>query len=159
MATGVYSGLADLGQLRAKIGLGFAVCIGLVLCASGGMTISSALNDKHTKTVTATLSNTTCTLNACTSIASYNVGGKSYTLLNFPTNNPAPKTVTVSYNPSNPSDSQSNQPSLGLGIGLLVAALFVMICGYVVYKLTMSFKPLAAVEGADMVYGLGKSLV
>lgn len=151
MADQVYTGLADIGQIRAQIGMVVAVCIALSLCTCGGVTISSALSDKHTATAPATLSKTTCTSNTCTSVATYNVSGNQYTLNGYTTGNPVPQTNTVNYSPSNPGDAQQNKPPLGLGIGLIVIGLLVVLCGYIMYSLTMSFKPVAALEGVETI--------
>lgn len=152
-----YTGLADLGQLRAQIGMVMAVCLALSLCASGGVTIASSLKDKHTATASATLSQTTCSSNACTSVATYTVSGKQYTLNGYSTGNPVPGTNTVNYDPANPGDAEQTKLPVGLGIGLIVGGLIVVLCGYLAYWLTMSYKPIAALEGVETVYNVGKS--
>ena len=152
-----YTGLAEVGQLRAQVGMVVAVCLALSLCASGGSTIASSLKDKHTATAPATLSQTTCSSNACTSVATYTVSGKQYTLNGYSTGNPVPGTNTVNYDPANPGDAEQTKLPVGLGIGLIVGGLVVVLCGYLVYWLTMSYKPVAALEGADTIYNIGKS--
>ena len=134
-----------------------AVCLALSLCASGGATIASSLKDKHTATASATLSQTTCLSNACTSVATYTVSGKQYTLNGYSSGNPVPGTNTVNYDPANPEDAEQTKLPIGLGIGLIVGGLVVVLCGYLVYWLTMSYKPVAALEGAETIYNLGKS--
>jgi hypothetical protein len=157
-AQNIYGGLASIGQVKAKIGLAVSVCVALSLCSSGATFIRSALNDKHTSKTTATLltGQSSCSSNTCSGIASYNVNGRDYTC---PGNwgNPLPTSTSISYDPNNIKDCQPNAPSPVLGISLIVAALCVVVIGYVVYTLTMKYKPLAAVEGAGAIYNVGKA--
>lgn len=153
----VYGGLAEVGKLKATIGLVVAVCIALSCCASGGMTIQVAASDKHTGTSTASLSNVTCTSNTCTAVATYSVNGTSYKL-NVSTGNPAPNSLDISYDPAHPSDAEQNKPSKFLGFGLIIGGILVVIVGCVFYWLTMNYKPIAAIEGAGAIYDVGKSV-
>lgn len=152
----VYGGLAEVGKLKATIGLVVAVCLALSCCTSGGLTINAAMNDKHTGTATATLTNTTCTSNTCTSVATYSVNGQAYKL-NVTTGNPAPGSLNVSYDPTKPSDAEQNKPSNVLGFGLIAGGLLVIILGYLFYWLTMNYKPIAALEGVSAIYDVGKA--
>ena len=70
-AQGVYNGLAEVGKIKATIGLVVAVCVALSCCASGGMTLA----DKHTAQATASVSNVNCAsmTNPCYAPASYTV--------------------------------------------------------------------------------------
>ena len=68
-----------------------------------------------------------------------------------------PGTNTVNYDPANPGDAEQTKLPVGLGIGLIVGGLVVVLCGYLVYWLTMNYKPVAALEGADTIYNIGKS--
>jgi hypothetical protein len=156
MADQVYSGLADIGKIRAQIGMVVAVCVALSLCTCGGMTIKSALGDKHTETTPVSLSQSTCMSNKCTSVATYTVDGKQYTFDRYTTGSPVPQNNTVNYNPTNPEDAEQNKPPLGLGVGLIIGGILVVLLGYLAYWLTTSFKPIAALEGADTVYNVGK---
>jgi hypothetical protein len=153
----VYGGLAQVGQLKATIGVVVAVCIASSFCASGGLMINAAATDKHTGSASAVLSQVNCNSNACTAVGTYNVDGKSYTT-NVTTMNPAPSNVNISYNPSNPGDGVQNKPSTGFGIGLIVVGFIVVLIGAVVYWVTMSYKPIAALQGAGAIYDVGKAV-
>ena len=157
MAAEVYGGLAAVGELKAKVGLACAICIGLSCCASGASTINSATHDKHSVTIQAITSNASCVSNTCTADGMYTVNSKTYTLKGS-WSNVVPATFTVSYNPADPSDATQNIPSAGLGIGLIVGGTVLFLCGLLIYLLTMSYKPLAAVSGADAIYGVGKQI-
>jgi len=154
-----YNGLAQVGQLKAKVGLAVAVCLGLSLCVSGGVSLNSALKNKHTATVDANLSggSSSCSSNTCPGTATYNVGSTSYTLTGtWP--NPLPWTTKVAYDPSNPGDAEQNPPSYTLTIILCSVAICMMIIGFVIYKVTMAYKPVAALEGAGALYNVGKAV-
>jgi hypothetical protein len=153
-----YTGLAEVGKIRTQFGMVFVVCLALSLCASGGATINASLKDKHTGTAPATLSNTVCTSNTCTSVATYTVSGQQYTFNGYTTGNPVPQVNTVSYDPSNPGDVEQAKPPLGIGIGLIVGAILLFLCGCIGYWLTMTYKPVAALEGADTVLSVGKTI-
>jgi hypothetical protein len=156
-AQNVYGGLAEIGKLKATVGLVVAACVALSCCVSGGFTIKSAMSDKHTASANATLSNVNCTSNLCTAVGTYSVSGQTYTL-GVNTGNPAPSSVSISYDPAKPSDAEQNKPSTGLGIGLIVGGFIVIIIGYLFYWLTMNYKPIAAIEGAGAVYDIGKAV-
>jgi len=159
MAQNVYGGLAQVGQLKAQIGLGVSVCLALSLCVSGAMALNSARTDKHTATVNATLSSSgSCSSNTCPGLASYKVGSASYTLSGT-WNNPLPTSTTIAYDPSNPTDSEQNPPSFTFGFILLTVAVCIAIIGFVIYKITMAYKPIAALEGADAIYNLGRAVI
>jgi len=158
-AQNVYGGLAQIGQIKAQIGLGIAVCLALSLCVSGGVLIKSTITDKHTTPITATLvASSSCSSNTCPAVASYSVNGKKYTL-NGQWANPLPSTATIAYDPANPGDSEQNPPSFTFSIILMVAAICIVIIGFIIYKLTMTYKPIAALEGADAVYNIGKTIL
>jgi hypothetical protein len=152
-----YTGLAEIGKIRATIGVAVAVCLGLSMCASGGFMISGAKNDKHTSTATAALSNAQCSSNTCSSTATYTVGETPYTL-GVTTGNPAPNNLTIAYNPSKPEDANQNPPSPVPGFAFIGIGFLVALIGLFAYWLTMTYKPVAALGGAQTVYDLGKSL-
>jgi hypothetical protein len=153
-----YNSLANIGKLKAQIGLGISVCLALSLCASGAFTLKSYLSDKHTATTRATIMSTSCPPSgSCPASANYTVDSKTYTI-NGAWTVPLPSAVPVSYDPKNPEDSSQDPPSISLSIILVCAALCVVVIGYVVYTLTMAYKPLAAVEGASAIYTVGKGL-
>jgi len=153
-----YTGLAEIGKIRTQIGMVFVVCLALSLCASGGVTINASLKDKHTATSPVTLSGTTCTSNTCTSVATYTVSGHQYTFNGYTTGNPVPQMNTVSYDPANPGDAEQGKPSVVFGIGLIVGAILLILCGCIGYWLTMTYKPIAAAEGAETVFNVGKTI-
>lgn len=157
MASEVYGGLAAVGELKAKVGLACAICIGLSCCASGVSTIKSASSDKHTASVQAITSNASCVSNTCTADSMYTVDSKDY-ILKGSWSNVAPTTFTVLYNPSDPSDATQHAPSVGLGIGFIVGGTVIFIFAMLIYWLTMSYKPIAAVSGADAIYDVGKQI-
>jgi hypothetical protein len=68
-----------------------------------------------------------------------------------------PGTNTVNYDPANPGDAEQTKLPIGLGIGLVICGVFMVLCGYLVYWLTMNYKPVAALEGAETIYNIGKS--
>jgi len=151
-AQGVYNGLAEVGKLKATIGLVVAVCVALSCCASGGM----ALSDKHTAQVTATISNVNCAsaTTTCVAPANYSVSGNTYSIQTTWPTNKTPATVQVSYDPKNPADGIQGQTSSIVGIGMIVTGFLIVLCGYLIYRLTMAYKPLAAVEGVNAVASL-----
>jgi hypothetical protein len=158
MADQLYGGLASLGQLRAKVGFACAICIGLALMGGGGFLINSTLNDKHSQTTSATLAkNCPAPSPMCQATASYTVGGKGYTLTNEWTQ-PVPPSVPVYYDPSNPGDATYQKPSWIPGAMLIGVAVLLIACAYLIYSLTMRYKPLAALEGADTIADFGKSI-
>jgi len=149
MAQTAYNGLAKIGELKAKVGLVFAVCIALSMCASGASVINSASKDKHKAKVIVKTSGS--------GSVKYTVGGKTYTYSgSLPS--PTPAQVTLAYDPSNPDDAVQNPPDYYTGVGLMLSAILVVICGFVVYKITMSYKPLAAISGAETGINIIKAL-
>jgi hypothetical protein len=86
------------------------------------------------------------------------VSGKQYTLNGYSTGNPVPGTNTVNYDPANPGDAEQGKMPIGLGIGLIVGGILMVLCGYFIYWLTMKYKPVAALEGAETVYNVGKTI-
>lgn len=148
-AQGVYNGLAEVGKIKATIGLVVAVCVALSCCASGGMTLA----DKHTAQATASVSNVNCAsmTNPCYAPASYTVSGKEYSIQTTWPNKETPSTIPVSYDPKNPSDGvQGNSPVL-FGIAMIISGFLLVICGYLIYHLTTKYKPFAAVQGANAI--------
>ena len=158
MADAVYGGLAAFGQLRAKLGLACAVCIGLAMIGSGGFLINSTIQDKHKETASATLAkNCPAPAPICQATASYTVNGKAYTLTNEWAQ-PVPTSVPVYYDPANPGDATYQKPSVIPGAVLIGIAILLIACAYLIYTLTMRYKPLAALEGADALADLGKAI-
>jgi len=158
-AQGVYNGLANVGQLKAQIGLGVSICLALSLCTSGGFALRSFFTDKHTSTVQGSVTPTPCPAStSCPAPIKYTVDGKTYTL-NGSFMSPLPATMNVSYDPKNPSDSEQGGRSLALSAFLMGAAVVILIIGYFVYRVTMAYKPVAAIEGAGALYNLGKAVI
>ena len=87
------------------------------------------------------------------------MSGKQYTLKEYSTGNPVPQTNTVNYDPANPGDAEQSKAPLGIGIGLIVIGILMVLCGYIGYWLTMKYKPIAALEGAETVYNVGKAVL
>jgi hypothetical protein len=156
-AENIYGGLAQVGQLKAQLSLGFSICLALSLCVSGGFALNSAFSDKHTATTTATIkSSSSCSSNTCPGVATYYVSGVSYTLNGQwgPS-----ETTKIAYDPKNPGDAEQNPPSPVFGITLFAIGICVVIVGYLIYKLTMTYKPLAALSGAGALYDVGKAII
>ena len=113
--------------------------------ASGAFALRSFFIDKHTSLVKGSVTQTNCPASSsCPTSINYTVDGKSYTLSGSFIS-PLPSTVNVAYDPKNPSDSERGGPSLGLPALLMGAAVLVLIFGYVVYRVTMAYKPVAAI--------------
>jgi len=148
-AQGVYNGLAEVGKIKATIGLVVAVCVALSCCASGGM----ALADKHTAQATAAVSNVNCAsmTNPCYAPASYTVSGKEYSIQTTWPNKETPSTIQVSYDPKNPTDGVQGKPNTMIGLGMILTGFLLVMCGYLIYHLTTKYKPLAAVQGANAI--------
>ena len=158
-AQNVYGGLAQVGQLKAQVGLIISVCLAVSMCTSGAIFLKNSLTDKHTKNTSATVSpgSSACSSGStCSAVASYTVDGKTYSVPgSWPV--PLPSTTTIAYDPANPSDAEANPPSTIFGIILLAAACCVLVVGYITYQITMTYKPIAAVEGAGAIYNIGKA--
>jgi hypothetical protein len=158
-ANDVYGGLAQVGQIKAQVGLGISVCLALSLCAWGGSVIASVSKDKHTANTNATLKSTSCPPSFnCPVVATYDVGGKMYTWSGT-MQSPLPATVNVNYNPDKPDDVVQTKPSYKLGATLISCAICIIIFGYLSYYLTMQYKPLAAIEGANAAAGVARAFI
>jgi len=159
MAENVYTGLANFGKLKAQVGLGISICLALSLCVSGAYTMKMYLTDKHTAIAKGVITSSSCPMSSsCQATANYTVNGKTFPVTGmWPA--PLPSSVDVAYNPENPGDSVPNVPSIGLSVILILAAICIFILGYIVYVLTMAYKPLAAAEGAKTAYNIGKALI
>jgi len=154
-ANGVYDGLAAVGQAKATLSLIAAVLIASCLCTSGAITINKAVTEKHTEQITATVSNVKCTNNTCSITASYQVNGNSYSI-NTMAGAPAPSSLTLYYNPKDPSDAETFRTNKTAGFILSSAGLFMLIIGLIIYQVTSKFKVVAAVQGADTLFDFAK---
>lgn len=155
----VYNGLAQVGQIKAQVGLGISVCLALSLCAWGGSMIASAAKDKHTANTNASIKSTSCTPSFnCPVVATYDVNGKMYTWSGT-VQSPLPSTVIVNYDPAKPEDSVQTRPSYKFGAILVGIAICIVLFGYLIYYLTMQYKPIAALQGADATVGVARAII
>ena len=160
--SGIGNGLQQIGQWKATIGLWVSPIIAIIMILCGVWALKSSSGDGvHTKHTSGTLVNPpTCSKDQrCSSNISYSVNSTTYTTTGQFTG-PAPSTVTVAYNPGNPSDATTNvPPPQFIGILFIVVGVLIPILSYGVYYATMHSKLFAQVEGGSAVIGVAENIL
>jgi hypothetical protein len=154
-ADSVYQGLANVGQAKATIGLAVAAIVASSLCASGAAAYSTASKETHTQVATGAVSNASCSGNTCSINATYTVGGKSYNI-DSTSGSPAPSTIPVYYNPTNPADAETYRASKTTAYVLMSIGCGILLIGLLSYWLTSRFKVFAAAQGADTMFDFAR---
>ena len=177
IAKDAYNGFATLGRIQSTIGLVIVsiICSIIFIIGITLLVFSIKGKNKYSQSITATLTNVNCSttpspinppdLNRknippppppppttiCNVTATYIINGKTYAInINWPgaVNN---QTVTLLYNPSNPSDAVQKVIPIWIGIIIICIALVFFLLAYFMYWVSMRYKPVAAAEGVGTV--------
>ena len=153
----IYSGASEVGQIKTTIGLVFGI-ICLVICLIIGIYLIFFDKNKHTKDVTATITDASCSNNNnnvnCTLNVTYIFNNTSYSnIINTTDKNYIKnQTITLYIDPSNPADistqSLANDKTTGI-IAIIIG--FVIFGGTLLsWWLSRKYKFFAAAEGVSL---------
>ena len=157
----IYSGAAEVGQIKTTIGLIIGSIVGVVFIAVG-IYLEFFNKNKHTKDILATITDANCTSVAtrnsvyihCSLNIKYTVNDKEYkgSVNTNDTTHIKDSTIKVYIDPVNPSDVSMQSLSGDKTIGLFVIIFGLFAIGVSVFSwwLSRKYKFFAAAEGVSM---------
>jgi hypothetical protein len=157
----IYSGAAEVGQIRTTIGLVVGSIIGLIFIAVG-IYLEFFNKNKHTKDILATVTDANCTSFAtrnsvninCALNIKYTVNDKEYKgfVNTNDTTHIKDSTITVYIDPANPSDVSMQSLSSDKTAGIFVIVFGLVVIGISVFSwwLSRKYKFFAAAQGVGM---------
>ena len=159
----IYSGAAEIGKVKATLGLIIGSIIVLVMMLISYFLITS--KDVYKATIKSTVSSSTCSADtkgnkSCTVGVNYTVNNKAYTgTVNSNVAYDVGDSLVVKYNPDNPNDVTANTMSQNT-IGYLMSAGSVVVGVIIVvyYVMVSKSKAFAALSGAEATMDLGLHL-
>ena len=168
VAKAAYSGAATFGRIQTTIGAVVACVIALIMVVVGRAKLRDPNTSKATATITSVGSTAQSTLNGTTtytssvSISYTTAAGHTLTAagltLTGRTKPVAGQTLTVYYNPTQPTDVKIESSPRAVGWGLIGGAFLVAAFGIGVAVLARKSKVFAAVDGAAGAASLFRSL-
>lgn len=165
MANAITTGLKTYGEIRTRIGVIVAFIVAICMCFFGWMIILS--KDTRTATTTGTLSGVLCSSNVCTATALYDVSGAPspspapYSLQGtWPMNSREGQSVTVYYDPANPSSASTGPVPKAFGWGLVICATLIILLSILFMKFfsSLSNEGKAVVGGVQAVGNISSLL-
>jgi hypothetical protein len=157
----IYSGAAEVGQIRTTIGLVIGSIIGLIFIAVG-IYLEFFDKNKHTKDILATVVDANCTSVAtrdnvninCALNIKYTVDGKEYKgfVNTNDTTHVKDNIIRVYIDPANPSDVSMQSLSADKTMGIFIIIFGLVAIGISVFSwwLSRRYKFFAAAEGVGM---------
>lgn len=161
----LYNDAASLGRLRALIGLIAGVVIAIIMIIIGIGLIISSSSKKHTMAVVATVTQLTGCKSLtpskpsyeCTVALSYTINGVVYNASSFSSTSntmmAVGQTITVYYDPANPTDisNQSRDQEKNFGWSLIGVSILIIGIAYFFWWLSNRYTFFAATEGVGTV--------